>query len=128
MISIDTNILVRLVTADDKDQARKAKRLFKKEQVYITKTVVLESEWVLRYAYGFPERAIADAFMKLLGQENVLVEDAGHVTQSTNLLLKGMDFADALHLACSLGHTFVTFDKKLKTKADAAGLKTVRLL
>jgi predicted nucleic-acid-binding protein len=128
MISIDTNILVRLFTADDKDQARKAKRLFEKEHIYITKTVILETEWVLRYAYGFPEVAIADAFMKLLGQENVLVEDAGHVTQSANLLLKGMDFADALHLACSTEHTFVTFDKKLKTKAAAAGLETVRLL
>lgn len=128
MISIDTNVLVRLFTVDDQEQARKAKRLFETGHVYITKTVILETEWVLRYAYGFPEAAIADAFMKLLGQVNVLVEDAGHIAQAAALLLKGMDFADALHLVCSREHTFVTFDKKLKSKADSAGLNTVRLL
>lgn len=128
MISIDTNVLVRLFTADDEAQTRKAKRLFETEHIYITKTVILETEWVLRYAYDFPEDAIADAFMKLLGQSNVLVEDASHIAQSSALLLKGMDFADALHLACSRGHTFATFDKKLKSRADSAGLRTVRLL
>lgn len=128
MISIDTNVLVRLLTGDDKDQARKAKQLFRKEQIYITKTVILETEWVLRYAYGFPGNAVADAFMKLLGQENVVVEDATHIGHSVRLLLRGMDFADALHLTCSTEHTFATFDRKLKAKANDAGLDTVRLL
>ena len=128
MISIDTNVLVRLLTADDKQQADKAKRLFKKEQIYITKTVILETEWVLRFAYGFPIDAIADAFIKLLGQENVAVEDAHHVAMAIGLLRDGLDFADALHLSCSQNHTFVTFDKKLVTRAAASGVAQVKLL
>ncbi|VAX12176.1 hypothetical protein MNBD_GAMMA24-6 [hydrothermal vent metagenome] len=128
MISIDTNILVRVLTGDDKEQAAKAKRLFLDEHIYITKTVVLETEWVLRYAYAFSAAAIAGAFVKLLGQQNVTVEDTLHVAEATKLLQKGLDFADALHLICSQNHTFVTLDKKLKTKADNAGLETVRLL
>ena len=128
MISIDTNVLVRLVTGDDKEQAAKAKRLFAREHIYITKTVMLETEWVLRYAYEFKAGDIADAFIKLLGQQNVTVEDAHHIAQATSLLQNGMDFSDALHLTCSQNYIFATFDKKLKTKAANAGLDTVQLL
>ncbi len=128
MISIDTNILVRLLTEDDKAQAEKSRQLFKKEQVYITKTVILETEWVLRFAYGFAADAIAGAFDKLLGQGQVTVEDAHHIVLAGNLLRGGMDFADALHLVCSQEYMFATFDKKLKTKADALGVKKIKLL
>lgn len=128
MISIDTNILVRLLTGDDKAQAARARRLFWDEHIYITKTVILETEWVLRYAYAFSAAAIANAFVKLLGQQNVTIEDALHIAEATMLLQKGLDFADALHLVCSQNHPFATFDKKLKTKADSAAVETVRLL
>ncbi|HEX19266.1 MAG TPA: type II toxin-antitoxin system VapC family toxin [Acidiferrobacteraceae bacterium] len=128
MVSIDTNILVRLLTGDGKEQAAKAKRLFSKEHIYITKTVMLETEWVLRYAYEFNADAVADAFTKLLGQQNITVEDAHHIARATGLLRNGMDFADALHLVCSQNYSFVTFDKKLKAKATDAGLEIVRLL
>jgi len=128
MISIDANVIIRLFTGDDKEQAAKAKHLFAREPIYITKTVILETEWVLRYAYEFKADNIADAFTKLLGQQNVAVEDAHHIIQAINLLQNGMDFADALHLVCSQNYVFATFDKKLKTKAVGAGLETVRLL
>lgn len=128
MISIDTNILVRLLAGDDKAQTAKAERLFEKEHIYITKTVILETEWVLRYAYQFSAESIAGAFTTLLGQGNVMVEDTHPIISAVNMLRNGMDFADALHLACSQNHPFVTFDKKLKTKAVNAGWTTVRVL
>jgi predicted nucleic-acid-binding protein len=128
MISIDTNILIRLLTGDDKAQYDKAKNLFEQEHIYITKTVILETEWVLRYAYGFSAEAITNAFTTLLGQDHVTVEDAHHIMSATNLLRTGVDFADALHLVCSQNYPFVTFDKKLQTKTAEAGWKTVRLL
>jgi len=128
MISIDTNILIRLLTGDDKNQARKARQLFKEEHIYITKTVMLEAEWVLRFAYQFKSGAIAEAYKKLLGQSNVTVEDAQHVARAVSLLDKSMDFADALHLAYSQNHPFATFDKKLKQSAQHAGMNTVRIL
>lgn len=82
----------------------------------------------MRYAYAFSAGAIAGSFVKLLGQQNVIIEDALHIAQATNLSQKGLDFADALHLVCSQNYLFATFDKKLKTKAVVAGLETVRLL
>ena len=128
MTSIDTNVLIRLLTGDDEAQAAKAKQLFSKERIYITKTVILEAEWVLRYAYEFSAEAISGAFVTLLGQDNVTVEDSQHIAQAVTLLQKGMDFADAIHLVCSQSYTFFTFDKKLKTKATAAGINKVQLL
>ena len=128
MISIDTNVLIRLLTGDDKEQCNKAKHLFANEHIYITKTVILETEWVLRYAYEFKAEAIADAFIKLLGQPNVLVEDAHHIASAARLLQNRLDFSDALHLTCSQNYVFATFDRKLKTKSLDAGLKTVRFL
>lgn len=53
MIAIDTNILVRLLTKDDQSQFQLAYALFQAEAIYLSKTVVLETEWVLRYAYKF---------------------------------------------------------------------------
>lgn len=128
MISIDTNVLIRLLTGDDREQAAKAVHLFASERIYITKTVMLETEWVLRYAYKFKARDIATAFTTLLGQQNVVVEDAHYIAHAISLLQNGMDFADALHLACSQNYIFATFDKKLKTKAIDAGLDMVHLL
>jgi predicted nucleic-acid-binding protein len=42
-----------LLTKDDGLQLRKALALFESNDVFIADTVLLESEWVLRYAYGF---------------------------------------------------------------------------
>ena len=71
MISVDTNIIVRLLTGDDRDQFRKAKALFAKEEIVVATTVILESEWDLRYAYGFKPTEIGDAFKALFGLSNV---------------------------------------------------------
>jgi len=48
MISIDTNVIVRLLTQDDPVQFKKSQELFKNHEIFITDTVVLETEWVLR--------------------------------------------------------------------------------
>jgi predicted nucleic-acid-binding protein len=55
MISVDTNIIVRLLTGDDQSQFQRAKALFAKDNIFITTSVVLECEWVLRYAYNLKE-------------------------------------------------------------------------
>jgi len=83
---------------------------------------------VLRYAYEFSVDAIAVAYTTLLRQENVTIENAHHNAVAVNLLRNGVDFADALHLACSQNHTFVTFDKKLATRTACSDLFTVKVL
>lgn len=66
MIAVDTNVLVRLLTADDPKQLAAARSLFASDPIWVAKTVLLETGWVLRSLYGF-ETAIHEAFTKLLG-------------------------------------------------------------
>ncbi len=52
MISVDTNILVRYVTRDDPVQERQARRLVEANDIHVSLSVLLETEWVLRsYKY-----------------------------------------------------------------------------
>src|ERR1039457_3819826 len=75
MIAVDTNVLVRLLTGDDPMQEAAARSLFATEPIWIAKTVLLETGWVLRSLYGFEDSAIRDSFTKLLGLKNVHAED-----------------------------------------------------
>lgn len=61
MIAIDTNVLVRLLVRDDDVQARRAVALFEQNEIYVCKTVLLETEWVLRFGYELDGAAILDA-------------------------------------------------------------------
>lgn len=127
MIAIDTNVLVRLVTSDDAAQARRAARLFEKQDVFIVKTVLLESEWVLRYAYGLDRERIAGALRGVLGLPRVAVEDSTAVAIALDHFEAGLDFADALHRASSRHlERFVTFDQRLIKRAAKLGVGTVQ--
>jgi len=118
MISVDTNVIVRLLTGDDQPQFKRAKSLFEKESIFITTTVILETEWVLRYAYNFKPLKIADAFQSLFGLSNVQLEDPLISAEAIEWHKKDLDFVDALHLAKSqASRFFATFDKKLIKKA-----------
>lgn len=114
MISVDTNVVVRLLTSDDRAHFRRAKALFATEDIFITTSVILECEWVLRYAYRFAAREIADAFQSLFGLSNVRLQDQSAVFDAIEWHKQGLDFADAIHLAKSQNSdSFATFDKKL---------------
>lgn len=71
MISVDTNIVVRFLTQDDKQQYAKSLKLFQEQDIFIPDTVILETEWVLRFAYRFQPQEICQAFRKLFGLPNV---------------------------------------------------------
>ena len=118
MTSVDTNVVVRLLTNDDPLQSPRAAELFAKEDVLVSKTVVLETEWVLRAAYGLAPAVIHGALERLLGAASVTVEDAATVARALTWYAAGMDFADALHVASSASaESFTTFDKPLAKRA-----------
>ena len=118
MIAVDTNIIVRLLTADDARQYKRALALFQTEDVFIADTVVLESEWVLRYAYGFSAEKICGALLKLFGLKNVHLASPQAIAQAIDQHGKGLDFADALHLSkCQPCDAMYTFDKSFAAKA-----------
>lgn len=123
MIAIDTNILVRLLTRDDRDQAKRAAALFEREEIYLAKTVLLETEWVLRFCYRLSRPVILNALKSAVGLAQVSVEDSPSVAGALEMFATGMDFADALHLASgSAAAQFATFDQRLKKHADTAAL------
>lgn len=118
MIAVDTNVIVRLLTNDDKSQAEAAVRLFKKHTIFISKTVLLETEWVLRYTYELSSEVILEAFERLLGLASVDMEDPGALLKAMYYYREGLDFEDALHLASGSKATeFATFDKKFAQRA-----------
>lgn len=121
MIAVDTNILVRLVVRDDDDQARRAAALFEQNEIYVCKTVLLETEWVLRFSYQLDGATILNALRGVVGLPQVRVEDSPAIAEALDLLGAGMDFADALHVASGRETTqFATFDRRLKKRADTA--------
>lgn len=118
MTAVDTNIIVRLLTGDDAKQSQKARSLFKNHEIFIPDTVLLETEWVLRFAYKFEPAAINGALVNLLGLPNVRISRPEMLAKALDWQRQGLDFADALHLAASQEQErFVTFDAKLVRKA-----------
>lgn len=114
MISVDTNVIVRLLTGDDPLQFERSKTLFSTDTIFVPTSVVLESEWVLRYAYHFKPPEISTAFQSLFGLPNVHLENPHEISNAMEWHRKGMDFADAIHLALSdEAEAFITFDKSL---------------
>ena len=126
MTAVDTNILVRFVIGDDPQQTHAARSLLTAGPIWIAKTVLLETRWVLRYLYGYEETAIRDAFTELLGLDNVQAEDEASVAAALALIAHGLDFADALHLSSRpAGAAFVSFDRSFVRCANRAGASKV---
>ena len=122
MVAVDTNILVRFLVKDDPEQFQRAEQLLQDHEIYIPDTVLLETEWVLRFAYNLSPDAILQGFLLLLGMENVNVRDAFAVKQALDWFAQKMDFADAWHLALSQScPRFATFDDKLVKRAKGKG-------
>ncbi len=121
MKAIDTNVLVRFLVRDDVRQARRARKLIETGGISIPKTVLLETEWVLRYTYEFDRIAVNQALGKICGLPQIVVEDASAVIQALSWHADGFDFSDALHLASSRNvQAFYTFDRSLVKKANKA--------
>ncbi len=119
MLAVDTNLVVRLLTHDDATQTRRAAALFSSEQIYLSKTVLLESEWVLRFSYELPSAVIVQALRKLVGLPNVVLEQQREIAEALDGFEQGLDFTDALHLAGSRrAGRFATFDRKLIKRAE----------
>lgn len=118
MVAVDTNVIVRLLVKDDQKQYEKSKAVFTLPQIFIPDTVILETEWVLRYAYEFSPNEICTGLKKLLGLENVRVSNQTAIAEAINWHEGGLDFSDAFHLALSHEHeTMKSFDKHFVKKS-----------
>ena len=127
MRALDTNVLARFFVndADDKQAARQrpAAVAALSERAFVSVTVLLELEWVLRGFYALPRRDIARAMRALAGIEHITIDDRDAVLSALEAFDAGLDFADALHMARSVRATaFATFDKRLAQRAKRLAL------
>ena len=115
MIAVDTNVLVRLLAKDDEEQYRSSYKLFQSEEIYISDTVILETEWVLRFVYEFNPAQVVSGLERVFGLFNVHLSNPQKILQVLKWHTVGFDFVDALHLAScpDTCKSFKTFDQKL---------------
>ncbi len=122
MRALDTNVLARFFV-DDPDDAQAAKQrpaavAALSERSFVSVTVLLELEWVLRGFYALPAKDVSRVLRALASIEHVTLEDRDAVLAAIDAFDKGLDFADALHLMrSSRASQFVTFDRRLVKRA-----------
>lgn len=131
MIGIDTNVLVRLIVADDPRQTSAARNFIRDrctagEPGFVSNIVLAEIAWTLAAGYGYSRHQIADAIGRIMETVQLQIESSTDVAAALVEYRAGpADFAD-----CLIGHTnrtadcsrTVTFDRK------AAKLDTFELL
>ncbi len=127
MLAVDTNVLVRYLKQDDPAQGRRARLLVDREDVFVTTSVMLETEWVLRSLYKIKAEALANALRFFAGLPRVVLEEPALIMRAIAWFEGGMDFADAVHFGKAEGcDAFITFDKDFIRAGAKLGTIPVR--
>jgi predicted nucleic-acid-binding protein len=123
MITIDTNVLVRYLAKDDPQQTLEATEFLAMNDCMVLQTVLIEVVWVLSSKMGlnWMRETVVERVRHVLSLPTIWVQEPENVYKALSWYESGMDFADALHLANSVGE-FATFDRRLSSKAEV--LKT----
>lgn len=131
MIGLDTNVLVRLLTADEPAQLRVATRLLAAHDgepgaFFVNDMVLVELVWVLGRLYGFGRNEALMAVKSLLDSGAFEFEDRERLDRTVELCsAQARDFADTMialknaALACEFT---ASFDRAMR------GLPGVQLL
>jgi predicted nucleic-acid-binding protein len=127
MRAIDTNVLVRLVTADDVKQAAAAEK-FIEAGCWASLLVLAETIWVLDAVYERQPQQIIESIEMLLDHEQLALQDPDVVAAALEHYRKRppLGFSDCLvlEMARKAGHLPLgTFDRDLG-KLDGAQLVT----
>ena len=132
MPAIDTNVLIRNIIQDNREQAETARQflgsLTSNQPGFICREVALELVWVLEKPYRFPRVQIADILLDLTATTSIVVEDRNEVAiAALHYRESNEDFSDLLILAAarrSDATPLYTFDQKLARLEGATLLPT----
>lgn len=130
MIGLDTNVLARYYIEDDSDaesrrQREAARNLLESgKTLMVSKTVLLELEWLMRGYYGIAPAAALKVLRHIISQPQFQIEDREGVNAALAHCEAGLEFADALHHAsyrqCK---TMASFDdRRFARRAKRLGL------
>ena len=113
-LTLDTNVLVRLATQDNPQQAAAALKVLQTASlIAVPSTALCEMVWVLIRGYRYTPEQVAHA-IRILLQVSQVVCNTPAVLAGLALLQSGGDFADgviAFEGELMGGQEFVTFDK-----------------
>jgi predicted nucleic-acid-binding protein len=118
VIGVDTNVLVRLLTADDPQQHRRALAFFGErtpaDPAYVSAVTLAETAWLLRRRYGLTAAEIMESLAMIIDSDDFVVEGREAVELVRSGMGKSSQLADFViaHLNRKAGcsHT-VTFDQ-----------------
>jgi predicted nucleic-acid-binding protein len=126
-VTPDTNVLVRVIVADNAKQTKAAEAVLgKAETIALTLTALCELAWVLSRGYKANPKEIAESIRRLSDAKNVVVNRPA-VEAGLELLESGGDFADgviAYEGRWQGGETFLSFDRDAVRILAAKGRKT----
>lgn len=105
MKGLDTNVLVRLLVADDANQTRRVASLLESaeqagEVFYVPSPVLLELAWVLESAYECTRDEVLDAFEQLAAMPVLRIEHLDAVHRTIWLARKAKSGIADLLIAC----------------------------
>jgi predicted nucleic-acid-binding protein len=126
MRAVDTNVLVRLLTRDDRKQVATAES-FVSKGAWVSTLVPMEATWVLTAAYDLTHAEIATAIDMLLHHRDLTIQESDSVAAALEQYRNrpALGFSDCLILetARKAGHLPLgTFDRNLSKLDGAEGL------
>jgi predicted nucleic-acid-binding protein len=100
---VDTNILVRHLTADPPEMAARVTAfLASADQLYLADLIVAETVCVLESFYKAPRGQIATAMRSLLSMRSVVTVDPALLLRAVEVYeVDRLDFAEAYLVACA---------------------------
>jgi predicted nucleic-acid-binding protein len=124
MAAVDTNVLVRLLVADDPAQTRRALSFLEaRRPLWVSTVVLVETVWVLTAVYGWSKAQILAMLETASNSRDFTLQSVETVRAAIAAYASSKaDFSDslALELARSEGHLpFATFDKAAARLRDA---------
>lgn len=126
-LALDTNVIARLVLADDPDQAAAAARAVDAAEAVVLPTHALcELVWLLGARHRRPRAEILAAMRAVVALPNAAL-DRDAVEAGLAVLEAGGDFADGViaHEGARLGaDAFGTFDRRAARILAARGVRT----
>ncbi|MDX8442623.1 type II toxin-antitoxin system VapC family toxin [Mesorhizobium australafricanum] len=129
-ISLDTNVLLRLIVGDDSTQQRTAaETLERAELVAISAQALCEFVWVLDRSYRVARPDISASIRRILDMRNA-VANRPMIEAGLAVLDAGGDFADGVIAFDGQwlgGETFVSFDRKAVKLVEGRGTPTLLL-
>lgn len=131
MIAFDTNVVVRLLVADDERQRAAAEQLLaraigREERVLLPDLVLCELDWILRSSYRVPGPERLATLRELADDPTFAFEDPRRRRAAHDAVAAGRgELADhllSLHARVADASTTYTFDRRLR---DAPGFTVV---